>query len=291
MGSEERLKKLSSLQLKLLRHALLFPRVKRVVYSTCAMSEEENEKVVARALVNTAGWRVVNILPSWSRRGLDVDTFPGDKYVRADSEKDSCNGFFVAVLEKDINAPIVKVNAPNVKAEEVEVVAEDDAVNAHDVKWQKKERKIKESDLKVKEEKVLNDTDAVSGVAADNGIIEAESLKKSKKKKREKENLESGEEPPKKKKKKKETESTDQKESNVIEFTETHIKKKEKKKKKGELVESVNKADESVTEEVSAESHKKKKKKDKKMEVEAVIDDIVPSVEKKKKKKKHKTET
>ena len=291
--SEERLKKLSSLQFKLLRHALQFPRVKRVVYSTCAVSEEENEKVVARVLVNSAGWRVVNILPSWSRRGLDVDTFPGDKYVRADSEKDSCNGFFVAVLERDVNAPIVKVNAPNVKAEEVEVVAEDDAVNAHDVKWQKKKKKTKDSDLKVKEERVLNDTEAVNGVVtADNGTIEAEPFQRVKKKKREKENLEIGEEPPTKKKKKKEIESNDQEESNVgVIETEIPLKMKKKKKRKEEEVETVNKADESITEEVSAESHKKKKKKDKKKEVEAVIDDVVPSVEKKKKKKKTKTET
>ena len=44
--SQERLRSLSSLQCKLLSHALSFPAVKKVVYSTCAISEEENEKVV-----------------------------------------------------------------------------------------------------------------------------------------------------------------------------------------------------------------------------------------------------
>ena len=44
--SEERLRSLSSVQSKLLNHALSFPAVKKVVYSTCATSEEENEKVV-----------------------------------------------------------------------------------------------------------------------------------------------------------------------------------------------------------------------------------------------------
>ena len=43
---EERLHSLASVQSKLLRHALSFPAVKKVVYSTCAVSEEENEKVV-----------------------------------------------------------------------------------------------------------------------------------------------------------------------------------------------------------------------------------------------------
>ena len=44
--SQERLRSLASLQSKLLSHALSFPAVKKVVYSTCATSEEENEQVV-----------------------------------------------------------------------------------------------------------------------------------------------------------------------------------------------------------------------------------------------------
>ena len=44
--SQERLQSLSSVQSKLLSHALTFPAAKRVVYSTCAVSEEENERVV-----------------------------------------------------------------------------------------------------------------------------------------------------------------------------------------------------------------------------------------------------
>ena len=44
--SQERLRSLSSVQSRLLSHALSFPAVKKVVYSTCATSEQENEKVV-----------------------------------------------------------------------------------------------------------------------------------------------------------------------------------------------------------------------------------------------------
>lgn len=36
----ERLKRLASLQAKMLRHALRFPQVQRVVYSTCSVNEE-----------------------------------------------------------------------------------------------------------------------------------------------------------------------------------------------------------------------------------------------------------
>jgi hypothetical protein len=42
---------------------------------------------------------VVPCLPTWERRGLD-NYENGDKFVRADSSVDLCNGFFVAVLER-----------------------------------------------------------------------------------------------------------------------------------------------------------------------------------------------
>ena len=44
--SEQRLQSLAAVQARLLRHALSFPNVKKVVYSTCSTSSEENEEVV-----------------------------------------------------------------------------------------------------------------------------------------------------------------------------------------------------------------------------------------------------
>ena len=44
--SEERLKKLSSFQSVILKKALSFPAVKKVVYSTCSIHSEENEQVL-----------------------------------------------------------------------------------------------------------------------------------------------------------------------------------------------------------------------------------------------------
>ena len=46
--SEDRLAKLAEMQIKILSHALAFPNVKRVAYSTCSVTEEENEKVKSK---------------------------------------------------------------------------------------------------------------------------------------------------------------------------------------------------------------------------------------------------
>ena len=45
VASKERLEKLSALQNRLLQHAMTFPNVKKIAYSTCSTSEVENENV------------------------------------------------------------------------------------------------------------------------------------------------------------------------------------------------------------------------------------------------------
>merc|ERR1712243_69590 len=47
-------------------------------------------------------WKVIPAmsLSSWKRRGFGTY---GDKFIRADPDKDWCNGFFVAVLEKSVD--------------------------------------------------------------------------------------------------------------------------------------------------------------------------------------------
>jgi putative methyltransferase len=48
---EERLKRLSSLQISMVTYALTnFPKVKRVTYSTCSIHSQENEQVVETIL-------------------------------------------------------------------------------------------------------------------------------------------------------------------------------------------------------------------------------------------------
>jgi len=146
--SEERLENLASVQTSLLLHALSFPSVKRVVYSTCAVSVVENEAVVSKVLEKLCGWSVANIMPAWERRGMEEFT-DGPKFVRALAGEDMCNGFFVAVLERN----------GNIKNEKTKIVLEDDkdlceeisethkenlVYEIHNVKKTKKKKKLKD---------------------------------------------------------------------------------------------------------------------------------------------------
>lgn len=97
-----RVNSLAAFQTRALQHALSFPNVQRVVYSTCSVFAEENENVVAAAMADAeaAGLSLVHALPFWHRRGLTT-LFPwGDKVVRVHPELDGGDGFFVAVFDR-----------------------------------------------------------------------------------------------------------------------------------------------------------------------------------------------
>lgn len=98
--SKERLRALAAFQQRALCHALTFPSLQRVVYSTCSICQEENEDVVRDALQQSSGtFRLIPALPSWPHRGLN--TFPGAEHcLRASPETTLTGGFFVAVLER-----------------------------------------------------------------------------------------------------------------------------------------------------------------------------------------------
>lgn len=102
-GSEfnlERIKTLANFQTMILKHALSFPDVERVVYSTCSIHEEENECVVLEVLKGCHKWKLIdNPFPDWTTRGLEKYPFYKN-VIRSDPEKDKCIGFFVACFEK-----------------------------------------------------------------------------------------------------------------------------------------------------------------------------------------------
>ncbi|XP_030041810.1 28S rRNA (cytosine-C(5))-methyltransferase isoform X2 [Microcaecilia unicolor] len=96
---EERLLALAAFQRKMLGHALSFPAVQCVVYSTCSLHQQENEDVVQDALERNGTFRLVSVLPSWTQRGLD--TFSDAACcLRASPAETLTNGFFVALLQR-----------------------------------------------------------------------------------------------------------------------------------------------------------------------------------------------
>jgi putative methyltransferase len=70
---KERLESLADFQVKALLHAFTFPKVKKVVYSTCSKHAEENEFVVQRVLESQSIFGLAShVFPQWSRRGLPL---------------------------------------------------------------------------------------------------------------------------------------------------------------------------------------------------------------------------
>ena len=63
-----------------MKHALLFPSARKVVYSTCSIHAQENERVVVDLLLdpeaNRRGWKLADreiVLPKWDRRGFEEE--------------------------------------------------------------------------------------------------------------------------------------------------------------------------------------------------------------------------
>ncbi|KAL2525665.1 S-adenosyl-L-methionine-dependent methyltransferase superfamily protein [Abeliophyllum distichum] len=93
-----RLRKLAAFQKKALEHALCFPAVERIVYSTCSIHQIENEDVVSSVLpfASTHGFQLATTFPQWPQRGLP--TFDGSQHLlRTDLVKDK-EGFFIALF-------------------------------------------------------------------------------------------------------------------------------------------------------------------------------------------------
>ncbi|XP_015884536.1 25S rRNA (cytosine-C(5))-methyltransferase NSUN5 isoform X1 [Ziziphus jujuba] len=105
-ADEERLKKLAAFQRKALEHALSFPGVQRIVYSTCSVHQIENEDVVQSVLPLAAsyGFHLETPFPQWQRRGLPV--FDGsENLLRTDPVEDK-EGFFIALFVRKISDTI-----------------------------------------------------------------------------------------------------------------------------------------------------------------------------------------
>lgn len=152
----ERLTALAQFQLKIVRHAMRFPRAQRITYSTCSIHFEENESVVFQALnspeARKFGWKImkrkdqVSGLQSWPRRGVWEDDKLGEDVPTDDKEEvlDACircnkatedgtMGFFVAGFVRDASAAQDDIALP--QSEKGQAENQDDNVEIEDDEW------------------------------------------------------------------------------------------------------------------------------------------------------------
>nr|GAT60990.1 predicted protein [Mycena chlorophos] len=106
----ERLEKLAAFQLLMIRHAMKFPKMTKIVYSTCSIHAIENERVVVAALAceeARKGQFVLagrdEVLPAWHRRGMPEEMESADSVVRCKPGEDATNGFFVSCFVRQSN--------------------------------------------------------------------------------------------------------------------------------------------------------------------------------------------
>jgi len=102
---KKRVMSLQKFQIDALSHAMRFPGVLRISYSTCSIYQEENEDVVQKVipLAKELGFELAKCLPKWPRRGFTevLGKTNAAKVVRVNPfEGDDCEGFFIAVFQR-----------------------------------------------------------------------------------------------------------------------------------------------------------------------------------------------
>ncbi|KAJ8442822.1 hypothetical protein Cgig2_016288 [Carnegiea gigantea] len=99
-----RLTRLAAFQKKALEHALSFPSVQRIVYSTCSIHQIENEDVIKSVLPMALrnGFQLASPFPLWPRRA--------EHLLRMDPVEDK-EGFFIALfVREEGERPILPTN-------------------------------------------------------------------------------------------------------------------------------------------------------------------------------------
>ncbi|XP_044005987.1 28S rRNA (cytosine-C(5))-methyltransferase [Aphidius gifuensis] len=303
-----RLRSLQSFQVHLLRHALTkFSKVKRVVYSTCSIYPEENEMVVDEVLTNVGdAYKLVPVMTLLNDGWINLSSNEfkcKDNCLYAKPEVDYCNGFFVAVFERNFDVPLpegrnknkgLKRNAQD-DCDEVDIKEEQSNDVQIDDNGKNLTVKVEESDEPVKKKRKKNKNkcnEVITQEVADEKLKEEDNADVTSKKKIKKE-------------KKIDKSSGDNVDEQEIDINSNEMdivsKKKHKKKKKDKINEEeliINNENEIISmeiEESNVSSKKKKHKKNKKDSnegtiIEEGVDEDSTSKKKHKKKKKAKSD-
>ena len=73
----------------------------RLIYATCSMEPEENEDVVAKALHNVSGLRIVPGAELSGEFPLWASLFDAQGFFHSRPDLHAMDGFFAAVIERD----------------------------------------------------------------------------------------------------------------------------------------------------------------------------------------------
>ncbi|XP_041977733.1 28S rRNA (cytosine-C(5))-methyltransferase isoform X2 [Aricia agestis] len=254
---DTRMARLTSLQEKFLKHTMnAFPKAKRIVYSTCSLYPEENERVVTNVVkTSRARWRVQDVKEllkgQWNNFGSGMYGTMGARCLYAKPETDFTTGFFLAVLDRDQSD--IDRNQGSKVNDNVEAKNSTKEFNkaGHDDSKEAANNQIEEPQKEKKNKKKKEKSDDVSETNLGMNIEEGES--------------EVNNDITKESKKKKKNKSITKEENGILESVcsdeSNDIKRKKKKKDKNEITKTngfVNTPDSDIS-----DVPKKKKKKNK----------------------------
>ena len=240
----DRLELLSKFQITILKHAFKFPKVKRILYSTCSIHEKENEQVVEEVISSVSqNFKMRLLLPDWSERGVG-----GYEHahccLRMSHDSALTNGFFVACFERTGNGERHRNGTEmDLAQEEMRSMNNVDQIKDKHKKRKKLKHKIEDDDMMYSASQISENTDMA--------VIISSSRKR--KHSHQDNNV---------------MEGTDE----ILDYEENHrnsCKKKRKKSKQRDIVVDSNKNDfEKETKLKHTNSCKKKRKKSKQREID-----------------------